>query len=106
MTVPEWANASVSGVVVVCAVAFMVTYHLRAPWRSSGMGWYLMAAVGTVGLLAAYTVTMYVVGPSGSAAGVLRLVRSGLLLVVAGLLAQGIRTLRRTQPRRRKPPGP
>ncbi|MER7967799.1 hypothetical protein ABTX35_02080 [Streptomyces sp. NPDC096080] len=105
MTVPEWANACVSGVVLLAAATFMAEYHRRAPWRSSGMGWYLMAFVATIGLLATYTVVMYAIGLHGTAASVMRLIRSGLLLVVAGLLVQGTRTLRRQQPRPRKLPG-
>ncbi|MFJ2515636.1 hypothetical protein ACIPEL_36465 [Streptomyces griseoviridis] len=105
MTVPEWMNAGVSGVVMAAVVFFMWTYHRHAPWRSSGMGRYLMAFAGTIGLLATYTVTIYVVGYvvglGGAAAGVLRLVRSALLLVVAGLLVQGGRVIRREQRRSR-----
>ncbi|MFR0354183.1 putative phage holin [Streptomyces sediminimaris] len=93
------ANAAVSGIVPVCAAVFMVTYHRRAPWRSSGMGWYLMVFVATIGLLGSYTIVMTVLGPHGLAASAMRIIRACLLLTVAGLLLQGARAVRRAQRR-------
>lgn len=101
MTTAEMANTVVSGVVAGCAAVFMITYHRWAPWRSSAMGWYLMAFAATIGLLATYTVVMTAAGLEGTAAAVLRIIRSCLLLTVAGLLLQGTRVIRHEQRRPR-----
>jgi hypothetical protein len=97
MTLAEWANTAVSGLVALCAMVFVVTYHRLAPWRGSGVGWYLMSFVVTIGMLGAYTVVIMAVGVDGPAATVLRLVRTVLLLTVAGLLLQGTRAMWRAQ---------
>ncbi|MER7930464.1 hypothetical protein ABTY96_46400 [Streptomyces sp. NPDC096057] len=101
MTVAQWANTVVSGFVVVCDAVFIGMYHRQAPWWSSGMGRYLMVFAATIGLLASYTVVMTVVGLDGVTATVLRIVRSCLLLTVAGLLLQGARAIRQEQQRQK-----
>lgn len=97
MSVAEVLNMSVSGLVFLCAVAFIVTYHRLAPWRSTPMGWHLMLLSGALGALGAYTVVISIVGLDGPAATVLRLVRAALLLLVAGLLLQRTRMVIRAQ---------
>ncbi|MGW8703305.1 putative phage holin [Streptomyces eurythermus] len=97
MNVGQWANTGVSGFVALCAIVFIATYHRLAPWRGSRVGWYVMAFAATIGLLAMYTVVITAVGIDGTAANVLRLIRSCLLLTVGGLLIQATRTMIRTQ---------
>ncbi|MFJ3794920.1 hypothetical protein ACIPSJ_01390 [Streptomyces sp. NPDC090088] len=101
MTVAELLNASVSGVVAVCAAAFIAEYTRRARWEDHAVGWYFVAAVATIGLLGLYTVVITIV-VDGPVASVLRVVRSLLLLGVAGLLVQATVSVRRAYPRRRK----
>lgn len=88
MSVDEWINTVVSALVFGSAVAFVVTYHLHAPWRSTHLGWHLMLFAGAIGGLGAYTVAIVIVGQEGPAAAVLRYVRALSLLLIAGLLVQ------------------
>ncbi|WP_073946538.1 putative phage holin [Streptomyces kebangsaanensis] len=101
MTPSQVMNAGVSGLVAVLAAVFLWTYTRRARWEQSGMGQYFVAAVATIGLLGTYTVVITLVGVDGTAASVLRIVRSGLLLTVAGLLLQATLAVRRAYPRKR-----
>jgi hypothetical protein len=101
MTLAEVVNASVSGLVSGTAAVFLVTYTRRARWEATAVGRYVVAAVATVGLLALYTVVITLVGLDGTTATVLRIVRSALLLGIAGLLVQATRAVRRAYPRRR-----
>lgn len=102
MTVAEVLNTSLSGVVAVTAAVFLGTYTLRARWEEHGVGRYVVAAVATIGLLSLYTVVITLVGLDGTTATVLRVVRSLLLLGIAGLLVQATVSVRRAYPRRRK----
>ncbi|OQQ16150.1 hypothetical protein B0675_02380 [Streptomyces sp. M41(2017)] len=102
MTLAEVMNASVSGLVAVFAATFLTTYTRRARWEDTSIGRYFVAAVATVGLLALYTVVIMLVGLDGTAATVLRVCRSVLLLGIAGLLLQATRAVRKAYPRRRK----
>ncbi|KUL59697.1 hypothetical protein ADL32_19210 [Streptomyces albidoflavus] len=88
MSFAQILNTAVSALVALAAAAFVVTYHRLAPWRSTPMGWHLMLLAATLGLLGLYTVVITIVGLDGTPATVLRIVRAGLLLLVAGLLAQ------------------
>ncbi|MFD4786608.1 hypothetical protein ACFWN1_05900 [Streptomyces sp. NPDC058459] len=97
MNLGQWVNTVVSAFVALCALVFIVTYHRLAPWRGSGVGWFVMALAATIGLLASYTVVITAVGIDGTAATVLRMIRSGLLLTVGGLLIQATRTMIRAQ---------
>lgn len=97
MNLGQWVNTAVSGFVALCAIVFIVTYHRLAPWRGSGVGWYVMAFAATIGMLATYTVVITAVGIEGTTATVLRMIRSCLLLTVAGLLIQATRTMIRSQ---------
>jgi hypothetical protein len=84
----EWVNTVVSGIVFLSALVFVVTYHLKAPWRSTAMGWHLMSLGAAIGALGAYTVAIAMVGQEGPAAAALRILRAVVLLLIAGLLAQ------------------
>ncbi|MGW4493728.1 putative phage holin [Streptomyces sp. NPDC004376] len=97
MNLGQWINTAVSGLVALCALAFIINYHRLAPWRGSGVGWYVMAFAATIGLLATYTVVITAIGIDGTAATVLRIIRACLLLTVASLLIQATRTMRRAQ---------
>jgi FlaA1/EpsC-like NDP-sugar epimerase len=83
-------NVAASSLVALCSLVFVIVYHTHAPWRSTPVGRHLMAFTATIGALGAYTVaaTMW---PDGLAAMVLRFVRTAILLLIAGLVAQRIR---------------
>ncbi|MFD5468913.1 hypothetical protein [Streptomyces sp. NPDC127105] len=106
MSLDQVVNTTFSGLVAVCAATFLVTYTRRARWEETGMGRYFIIAVATIGLLGTYTVMLTLVGVDGVTASVLRFVRSGLLLIVAGLLLQATRAVRRAFPRKRSKPRP
>ncbi|MFB7647116.1 hypothetical protein ACFC0S_16690 [Streptomyces sp. NPDC056084] len=110
MTCAELANVSVSALIVLCAAVFVVTYHRKAAWRASPVGWYLMTFAGAIGGLGLYTVAITITGTDGAAASALRLVRTALLLVVAVLLIQATRMVLRVQRRKEEsdadPPSP
>lgn len=88
MSADEWINIVVSGIVLVSAAVFAITYHLNAPWRSTAMGRNLMTFSAAMGGLGGYTVAIAIVGQDGTPAAVLRIVRAVLLLLIAGLLVQ------------------
>lgn len=90
------ANMSMSGAVFLSAALFVIVYHRHAPWRSSSMGWHLMAWASVVGLLGLYTVAINL-WPDGDLAIVLRVCRTGLLLAVAVLLTRQTLLVLRSQ---------
>ncbi|WP_328313073.1 hypothetical protein OG432_24340 [Streptomyces sp. NBC_00442] len=100
MTCAELANVSVSALIVLCAGVFVVTYHRKAAWRSTPVGWYLMTFAGAIGGLGLYTVLITITGTDGAPAAILRLIRTALLLVVAVLLVQATRMVLRVQRRK------
>lgn len=88
----NWAqimNIIASGLVAAASAVFVVVYHLRAPWRSTPVGRHLMGFTAAIGLLGAYTIAI-TIWPEGTPATVLRAARTGLLLVIAGLVIQRI----------------
>lgn len=101
MSTDEWINTVVSGLVFLSALAFVVTYQLLAPWRSTPMGWHLMLFAAGIGGLGAYTVAIAIVGPDGSAASALRILRALALLLIACLMVQ--RTVMVIHAQRRAP---
>lgn len=101
MSTDEWINTVVSAFVFASALAFVVTYHLHAPWRSTPLGWHLMLFAGAIGGLGAYTVAIAIVGQEGPAAAILRYVRALSLLLIACLLVQ--RTVMVLRVQRRAP---
>ncbi|MFJ1648031.1 hypothetical protein [Streptomyces sp. NPDC088258] len=98
-------SLATSGLAALCAAAFVATYWRLAPWRSTPVGWYLMTFGAAIGGLGAYTVIVTLIDIDGTAATVLRLIRSGLMLTMAGLLVQATRMVLRAQ-RRRDGAGP
>ncbi|MBK3572573.1 hypothetical protein JHN63_01790 [Streptomyces sp. MBT65] len=102
MMVAELLNAVVSGLVALCSVAFLAEYTRRARWEAHAVGRYFVIAVATIGLLGLYTVVITFIDLDGTLASVLRVVRSLLLLGIAGLLVQATVSVRRAYPRRRK----
>ncbi|KPC95041.1 hypothetical protein ADL27_11230 [Streptomyces sp. NRRL F-6602] len=88
----NWAqitNFTASGLVAAASLVFAVVYHLHAPWRSTPVGRHLMAFTIAIGLLSLYTIAI-TMWPDGTPATVLRATRTGLLLVIAGLVVQRI----------------
>ena len=100
MDLAQWANTVASGLVCVSVLVFIVTYHRRAPWRSSEVGWLLMSVAASIGSLGAYTVLLQV-WPVGPTAAALRVVRTVLLLVIAALMLWQARLVIRAQRRER-----
>lgn len=100
MNPAQLANLAVSGLVAAMAAAFVITYWRLAPWRSTPTGWFLMTFAGAIGGLGLYTVLITAVGLDGTAATVLRIIRTALLLTMAGLLLQATRLVLRAQRRR------
>lgn len=103
MSPAQYANLAVSALVAAMATAFVITYWRLAPWRSTPTGWFLMTFAGAIGGLGLYTVLITAVGLDGTAATVLRLIRTTLLLTVAALLFQATRLVLRAQRRREEP---
>lgn len=94
-----WAqlvNVMSSGLVVLCAVRFMFVYNKAAPWRASGLGRVVMAIAGAVACFGLYTV-LITWFPSGIPASVLRVGRTVLQVLTAGLFLQQTRLLQRLQ---------
>ncbi|MEU5660062.1 hypothetical protein ABZ802_31255 [Streptomyces sp. NPDC047737] len=88
MSIAQILNLAVSGLVFLCSMMFVVTYHLMAHWRRTPMGWHLMLFTGAIGCLGLYTIVVTITGLDGTPAMVLRFIRSALLLLVAGLMLQ------------------
>ncbi|MYX67340.1 hypothetical protein K388_05605 [Streptomyces sp. KhCrAH-43] len=105
MSPAQLANLTGSGLVAACAAVFVTTYWRVAPWRSTPTGWFLMTFAATIGGLGLYTVLITAVGLDGTAASVLRFIRTALLLTVAGLFMQATRMVLRAQRRRTREPG-
>lgn len=101
MSTDEWINTVVSGLVFLSALAFVVAYQLLAPWRSTPMGWHLMLFASAIGGMGAYTVAIAIVGPDGSGAVALRILRALALLLIVGLMVQ--RTVMVIRAQRRAP---
>ncbi len=102
MTLAELLNAVVSGTVALCSAAFLTEYTRRARWEAHAVGRYFVIAVATIGLLGLYTAVITFVDLDGILASVLRVIRSVLLLGIAGLLIQATVAVRRAYPRRRR----
>ncbi|MYW43036.1 hypothetical protein [Streptomyces sp. SID161] len=83
----QLANTAASGLVALCCLVFAVVYQVRAPWRSTSVGRHVMTFTLAIGALAAYTVVV-TIWPDGLTAMILRYARTGLLLVIAGLVIQ------------------
>ena len=92
----QLANAAASALVALCSLVFAVVYHLRAPWRSTSVGRHIMTFTLAIGALCLYTV-LVTIWPEGAFATVARLLRTVLLVVIAGLIVQRTGMVRRAQ---------
>jgi uncharacterized membrane protein len=90
--VAQLINVIASGLVALAAGAFVWHYHRRAPWMSTPTGRRLMSLIAVIGLLGLYT-DLITVWPDGVAAAVLRIARTVVLLLIAGLITQLTRTV-------------
>jgi hypothetical protein len=96
MDCAQLANTAASGLVALCCIIFAVVYHVHAPWRSTAVGRHLMVFTLAIGGLGAYTV-LITIWPDGTAATVLRSLRTTLLVVIAGLVIQRTHMVLRAQ---------
>jgi uncharacterized membrane protein HdeD (DUF308 family) len=103
MDAAQIANVSASGLVAVAAGVASVVYHWKARWWQSRWGRHVMAVTVSMGLLGLYTVLVTLVWPVGPVTAVLRVARTVLLVIVAGLLVQRTRLVIDAQ-RRVEPP--
>jgi hypothetical protein len=85
----QMANLGASGLVALASIVFAITYHLRAPWRSTPVGRHLMGFTLAIGALGAYTIAI-TVWPDGVVAAGLRTARTLLMVVIAALIAQRV----------------
>ncbi|WP_035796536.1 putative phage holin [Kitasatospora mediocidica] len=74
------ANLSASALIFFACTRTVITYHRRAPWRSSRIGRHIVTVTASVGLLGLYTVVV-TLWPGTLLA--LRVVRTVLLVVLA-----------------------
>jgi hypothetical protein len=101
ISVDQWINIGASTLATIACLAFIVTYHAKAPWWRSDIGRNLMAFAAAVGLLCTYTVlaSLY---PDGLLLIILRAVRTITVLAIATLMVQRTRLLLQAQ---REPSG-
>jgi peptidoglycan biosynthesis protein MviN/MurJ (putative lipid II flippase) len=92
----QLANAYASGLVALCCLICAVVYHIRAPWRSTAIGRHVMTFTLAIGALTAYTV-LVTMWPDGTFATIMRVGRTVLLLVIAGLVIQRTRLILKAQ---------
>lgn len=76
----QLANLSASALTAIACTRTLITYHRRAPWRSSRIGRHIVTVTASVGLLGLYTVVV-TLWPATLLP--LRVVRTGLLVVLA-----------------------
>ncbi|MFJ6729348.1 hypothetical protein ACIQPQ_31050 [Streptomyces sp. NPDC091281] len=95
-SVDQWTNVAASLLAFTACAAFAITYHLRATWWRSEIGWNLMSFAAAVGLLCLYTV-LVMLWPTGCFVIVARALRTTLLLAVATLMVLRTRMLIRAQ---------
>ena len=88
MDAAQLANVSASGLIAVTAAVAATVYHLRAAWWRSRWGRNVMGVTISIGLLGLYTVLVGLVWPAGPVTTVLRVGRTVVLVVLAGLLLQ------------------
>jgi hypothetical protein len=88
MDAAQMANVAASGLIAVTATVAATVYHLRARWWQSAWGRNVMGVTVAIGLLGLYTVLVSLVWPSGHVTAVLRVGRTVVLVVLAGLLVQ------------------
>lgn len=99
MDAAQIANVSASGLVAGAAGVAAAVYHWKARWWQSRWGRHVMAVTVSMGLLGLYTVLVTLVWPAGPVTSVLRVARTVLLVIVAGLLVQRARLVVEAQRR-------
>lgn len=95
--VDEWMNAIMSLLAAVVCAAFVIVYHVKAPWWRSGVGRNLVGFAAAVGALCLYTVLATFLQDDECALMALRSFRTLVLLSVTVLMVQRTRLLLRVQ---------
>lgn len=95
--VDEWMNVAMSTLAALLCAAFVIVYHVKAPWWRSGVGRNLVGFAAAVGALCLYTVLATFLQDDECALMALRSFRSLVLLAVAGLMVQRTRLLLKAQ---------
>lgn len=88
MDIAQVANVAGSALVAAAAVGAATVYHLRARWWRTPWGRNVMCVTVSVGLLGLYTVLVTLVWPAGPVLAALRVTRTIVLVLLAGLLLQ------------------
>jgi hypothetical protein len=102
----QLANLAASALVWVAATSAAVVYHLCAPWNRSRIGRHMMAVTVSIGLLGLYTVVVSLFWSTGPVAMVLRILRTSLLVLLAGMMVQRVRLVIDAQRDHAPPPVP
>jgi len=105
MDAAQIANVSASGLIAATSAVAATVYHVRATWWRSAWGRNVMGVTLAIGLLGLYTVLVSLVWPSGPVTAVLRVARTVVLVILAGLLAQRTQLVldaQRSPPKRAK----
>jgi hypothetical protein len=102
----QLANLAASTLVWLTATAAAAVYHLKAPWRRSRIGRHIMAVTVSIGLLGLYTILAGLIWPTGPVTAVLRVLRTILLVALAGMMVQRVRLVIDAQREPGQPPGP
>jgi hypothetical protein len=95
--VDEWMNVAMSTLAALVCAAFVVVYHVKAPWWRSEVGRNLVGFAAAVGALCLYTVLATFLQGDECALTALRSFRTLVLLAVVGLMVQRTRLLLRAQ---------
>jgi hypothetical protein len=95
--VDAWVNAIMSALGAIACTIFVIIYHRRAYWWRSEVGRNQMAFAAVIGLLCVYTVLATIWQGDECILMTLRLVRTLVLLAVAGLMLQRTRLLLKAQ---------
>jgi hypothetical protein len=102
----QLANLAASALVWLTATAAATVYHLKAPWRRSRIGRHIMGVTISIGLLGLYTILAGLIWPTGPVIAVLRVLRTILLVALAGMMVQRVRLVIDAQREPVQPPGP
>lgn len=95
-SVDQWINLAASTLGFLACAFFATTYHTKAPWWRTLIGWNLMSFAVAVGILCAYTV-LITIWPAGCTGVILRSIRTAVVLAIAGLMVQRTILLLRAQ---------
>lgn len=92
-----WVNAVMSALGAIACAVFVITYHRRAFWWRNEVGRNQMAFAAVIGALCVYTVLATIWQGDECVLMTLRLIRTLVLLAVAGLMVQRTRLLIKAQ---------